>query len=81
MSHSQERIVPPHAAELVIAHHLVPRHPQRIRDLALLLHREQNIALHAEHKRRRVRERAQAICELGQVRWRIRRRRVRLGVR
>ena len=62
---SQERIVPPHAPQLIIAHHLVPRDAQRIRDLALLLNREQYIALHAKDERWRVRKRAESCCELG----------------
>lgn len=69
--------MPPHAAELVIADHAVSCHAERIRNLALLLDREQNVTLHAEHKHGRVRERAQALREVGQVRGWMRRRRVR----
>lgn len=71
----------PYSAEFVITDHPIPRHPQCICDLALLLDREQYIALHAQDQRGCVRERTQACCKVRQVLWGVRRRRVGLGVR
>lgn len=64
-AYSQECVVPPHAAKFEVANHAIPRHAERVRDLALLLYGEQNITLHAEHKHGRVRKRAQALGEVG----------------
>ncbi|THH03283.1 hypothetical protein EW146_g10474 [Bondarzewia mesenterica] len=57
---SQECVMSPDAAQLVITDPIVARHPEGIRELALLLNREQDIALHAEHECGGVRERAEA---------------------
>ena len=41
--------MPPNTPKLVIAHHLVPRDPKRIRDFSLLLDREEDVALYAKN--------------------------------
>ena len=69
--HSQERIMAPHTAKLVITHHPITRHPQRVRDLTLLLDREKDVALHAEHKYWRVAQGPQALREVWQMRGRV----------
>lgn len=63
-AHSQECIVTPHAAKLIVAHRMVPGHAQCISDFPLLFHREQNVALDAEDKRRRICQGSQPFCEL-----------------
>ena len=47
-AHSQECIVTPHAAKLIVAHRMVPGHAQCISDFPLLFHREENVTLDAE---------------------------------
>ena len=39
----------PNAPKLVVAHHLIPCHPQSVCDFALLLDREEDVALHTKH--------------------------------
>lgn len=51
-AHSQECIVTPHAAKLIVAHRMVPGHAQGISDFPLLFHREENVTLDAEDQRR-----------------------------
>ena len=40
----------PNATKLVVAHHPVPRHPERVRNPPLLLNREQDITLDSENQ-------------------------------
>jgi hypothetical protein len=66
-NYSQERIMSPHAPKFIIANGLIPRHPEGVRDLALLLDREQDVALYAEYEGGDVREGAQPVCEGGEM--------------
>ena len=58
----------PHAAKLIVAYVGIAGHTQRIRDLALLLNREQDVGLHAKDEGWCVGERTQARSECRQVR-------------
>ena len=48
--HSQEGIMAPDTTKLVVAYHLVPRYPERVRNFPLLLNGEQDITLDSEHE-------------------------------
>lgn len=61
---SQECVVTPHAAKLIVTHGMVPGHAQRISYFPLLFHREENVTLDAENKRWRVCQGPQPFCEL-----------------
>jgi len=63
-----------------VAHAGITCHAERVRKVALLIHREQDIGLHAQDKDRCVREGTQARCERAQVRRRVGRRWVRAFV-
>lgn len=72
--------MPPHAPQLIIANLFITCHPQRVRDLALLLDREQDVALHAKYEGGDVREGSKPVCEGGEVGGCIEGRRVGFGV-
>ena len=48
----QERVVAVNGVELVVRDRGVPADPEQVDDLPLLLHREQNVGLHPDDKRR-----------------------------
>lgn len=68
----QESIMSPYATQLIVPHALIARHPQRVRQLALLLYGEEEVALNAQNQRRDVFERCQAFGQGREVRrgWR-----------
>ena len=40
----------PNAPKLVVAHHLIPRYPERVRNFSLLLNGEQDITLDSQNQ-------------------------------
>lgn len=55
--------MPPDAPKLIVAYHMIPSHPQRIRNFPLLFHREEDIALDSEDQGRCARKGPKALCE------------------
>ena len=55
--------MPPHAAKLIVAHCMIPGHAQCIGHFPLLFDWEENVALNAKNKRRRVCQGPKSFCK------------------
>ena len=54
----------PNASKLVVAHHLISRYPERVRNFSLLLNGEQDITLDSENKNWGVGQRTQTRSQI-----------------